>query len=62
MNIIGLDFDNTLIEYDLLFYKTALEFKLIPENTIKSKVGVRDYLLSIGKEKFLLNYREVYGK
>jgi hypothetical protein len=63
MNIIGLDFDNTLIDYDLLFYKTALEFKLIPKHTIRTKVAVRDYLLSIGKEDFFTELQgEVYGK
>ena len=62
MKIIGLDFDNTLIDYDLLFYKTALELKLIPENIIKSKVGVRDYLLSVDKEKFFTELQgEIYG-
>ena len=62
MNIIGLDFDNTLIDYDLLFYKTALELNIIPENTIKTKLGVRDYLLSIGKEEiFTALQGEVYG-
>ena len=45
MNHIGLDFDNTIIDYDFLFYKLALELKLIPIDIHKSKVGVRDYSL-----------------
>lgn len=62
MNIIGLDFDNTLIDYDLLFYKTAVELNIVPENTTKTKLGVREYLLSIGKEKiFTALQGEVYG-
>ena len=48
--IIGLDFDNTLID-DYLFYKTALDSELIPINITKSKVGVRNYLLNEGKEE-----------
>ena len=54
MNIIGLDFDNTLIDYDLLFYKTAIDLNIVPENTTKTKLGVREYLLSIGKEKIFI--------
>ena len=34
---LGLDFDNTLISYDLIFYETAREFKLIPKELKKIK-------------------------
>tara|TARA_S200000501_G_C20866012_1_gene761964 strand:- start:1558 stop:2163 length:606 start_codon:yes stop_codon:yes gene_type:complete len=62
MNLIGLDFDNTLINYDFLFYKVALEFNLIPEHIQKSKVGVRDYLIKIGNEEAFTEIQgEVYG-
>tara|TARA_Y100000991_G_C21955137_1_gene341684 strand:- start:512 stop:1123 length:612 start_codon:yes stop_codon:yes gene_type:complete len=62
MKIIGLDFDNTLIDYDYLFYKTALDSELIPINITKSKVGVRNYLLNEGKEElFTILQGEVYG-
>ena len=36
--IIGIDFDNTIIKYDELFYKISLEQNLIPSNIIKDKV------------------------
>lgn len=63
MNHIGLDFDNTLIDYDFLFYKLAIELNLIPEDTQKSKVGVREYLIKIGREKAFTELQgEVYGK
>jgi hypothetical protein len=48
--LVGLDFDNTIVNYDNLFYTLALEKKLIPENTPKTKVAVRDYLKKEGKE------------
>ena len=63
MNHIGLDFDNTIIDYDFLFYKLALELKLIPIDIHKSKVGVRDYLIKIGQGKAFTELQgEVYGK
>jgi len=42
--IIGVDFDNTIISYDNLFHKIAVELKLIPSTTGKSKKQVRDTL------------------
>lgn len=63
MKLIGLDFDNTLIDYDLLFYDTAFNLDLIPQNIKKSKIAVREYLLKIGKEDFFTMIQgEVYGK
>ena len=59
---LGLDFDNTLIDYDEVFYEVALEKKLIPEGIEKTKVEVRNYLKDIGKEEdFTLLQGEVYG-
>jgi hypothetical protein len=48
--LIGLDFDNTIVNYDSLFYKVALEKALIPATTPVNKVAVRDYLRSTGRE------------
>lgn len=63
MTLLGLDFDNTLVEYDLLFFETALEHNLIPSSLPKNKTSVRDYLRSIGNEdRFTLLQGEVYGK
>ena len=43
MKIIGLDFDNTLTIYDNLFYVTAKDLKLIPDNLKAEKVIIRKY-------------------
>ncbi len=59
---IGLDFDNTLISYDALFYKVALEKGLIPKELEPTKLGVRNYLRSISQDNnFTLLQGEVYG-
>jgi hypothetical protein len=41
---IGFDFDNTIVTYDELFYKVAIENALIPAELPRSKLAVRDYL------------------
>tara|TARA_B100000965_G_C19541882_1_gene735955 strand:- start:257 stop:856 length:600 start_codon:yes stop_codon:yes gene_type:complete len=59
---IGLDFDNTLINYDVIFHKTAVEKGLIPESVSKNKVAVRDFLRFNGNDnQFTLLQGEVYG-
>lgn len=55
---IGLDFDNTIVSYDSLFHKVALENGYINETIAASKVSVRDYLRSIDKE---LAWTEMQG-
>ena len=63
MSYVGLDFDNTIIDYDRLFYFTALNLKLIPNNVNKSKVAVRKYLIDNGMEHFFtLLQGKVYGE
>jgi hypothetical protein len=47
---IGIDFDNTIVSYDALFHKVALERGLIPHDIPVNKVAVRDYLRLAGKE------------
>lgn len=47
---IGLDFDNTIVSYDALFHKVALEGGWITTDVLVSKVSVRDHLRSIGQE------------
>ena len=47
---IGLDFDNTIVSYDALFHKVALEGGWIDAGLPVSKVSVRDHLRSIDKE------------
>ena len=43
---LGLDFDNTIVSYDALFHKVALEGSLIPADVAPTKLNVRDYLRS----------------
>jgi hypothetical protein len=47
---IGIDFDNTIVSYDALFHKVALERTLIPPELASTKLSVRDYLRQAGKE------------
>ncbi|APW41610.1 haloacid dehalogenase-like hydrolase [Rhodoferax saidenbachensis] len=47
---IGIDFDNTIVSYDALFYKVAREQDVVPADTPVNKVAVRDYLRQVGKE------------
>jgi hypothetical protein len=48
--IIGVDFDNTIVCYDSLFHKLAVEQGLVPANLPPAKNAVRDYLRQIGQE------------
>ena len=62
MTKLGLDFDNTLVCYDKLFHKLALEKGLIDESLPADKTAIRDYLRSQGQdEQFTLLQGEVYG-
>ncbi|MEI6559663.1 MAG: hypothetical protein WCO00_14770 [Rhodospirillaceae bacterium] len=47
---IGLDFDNTIVSYDRLFHKVAVEGGHVPVDLPVSKLAVRDYLRGIGRE------------
>lgn len=47
---VGLDFDNTLIRYDQLFYQLACEQAELPESASPTKNGVRDYLRQHDRE------------
>ena len=59
---LGIDFDNTLITYDAIFKKAALEKELIPINFPESKNLIRNYLIDRNQEKlFTMLQGEVYG-
>ncbi len=59
---LGIDFDNTLITYDALFKKAALEKDLIPIDFPESKYLIRNYLRERDQEKlFTILQGEVYG-
>ena len=47
---IGIDFDNTLVRYDALFHRVALEEGLIPAVLPVNKNAVRDHLRAQGIE------------
>ena len=60
--LIGIDFDNTIIQYDDLFYHHALSKKLIPEELAKDKVAVRDYMRSKNiEDEWTVIQGEIYG-
>ncbi|MBX9963537.1 MAG: haloacid dehalogenase-like hydrolase [Burkholderiales bacterium] len=48
--LIGLDFDNTIVSYDVLFHRAAQEKGLIPDGIVESKLAVRDYLRRLDRE------------
>jgi hypothetical protein len=59
---IGLDFDNTIVSYDALFHKVAVEQSLVPAEIPKSKLAVRDYLRKMGNEEAWIEMQGyVYG-
>jgi len=47
---IGIDFDNTIVSYDALFHRVALERGLIPPDVPVNKSEVRNHLRRIGRE------------
>ncbi len=48
--VIGVDFDNTIVSYEGVFYLAALERNLIPSDLPPSKGSIRDYFRSSGRE------------
>ena len=62
--IIGVDFDNTIVCYDKIFYEVAVNRKIVDSNfSFESKEQVRNHLREQGKETdwtILQGY--VYGK
>ena len=47
---LGTDFDNTLVNYDGLFHRAAVERGLVPAETPPTKNSVRDHLRAVGRE------------
>ena len=63
MKKIGIDFDNTIVVYNSLFYKIALDKKLIPAEFPRNKIKIRDFLRNQNKDhEFTKLQSEVYGK
>lgn len=61
---VGIDFDNTLIDYDEVMYQVALEQNLIPIHLKKSKTEIRNYIknLSDGELKWRQLQAVVYSE
>ena len=60
---IGIDFDNTLVSYDNVFLRAAIDRKLLPEHFIGDKTEVRDSIRSrVGDEQWAKLQAEVYGR
>ena len=60
---IGIDFDNTIVLYDRLFYDYALQQGLIDKGTEKTKSAVRKALIKDQKEETFTEIQGiVYGK
>ena len=60
--VIGIDFDNTLVSYDALFHRIAVEREHVPADTAVNKRAVRDHYRSTGREEeWTLLQGEVYG-
>lgn len=60
--IIGVDFDNTLVCYDEIFHRLALERGLITPDVTPTKTDVRNHLRRMGNEQAFTELQgEVYG-
>jgi len=59
---LGIDFDNTLVCYDGVFHRVAMEKGLIPSDVPANKGSVRDYLREQGQENLWIEIQGyVYG-
>jgi hypothetical protein len=59
---IGIDFDNTIVSYDVLFHRVAVDQGAVPADLPQSKLAVRDYLRADGREPVWTEMQgEVYG-
>ncbi len=62
MTLLGLDFDNTLVEYDNVFHQLATEKKLIDQSISPTKTAIRNHLRQKGlDQQFTLLQAEAYG-
>lgn len=48
--LLGIDFDNTIVSYDLLFHRVAHDAGLIPVTVAVTKEAVRQHLINRGEE------------
>ena len=60
---VGIDFDNTLVSYDDVFLRAAIERKLLPQLFTGDKTAVRDSIrLAAGDAEWAKLQAEVYGR
>ncbi|MBI4125632.1 MAG: haloacid dehalogenase-like hydrolase [Deltaproteobacteria bacterium] len=60
--IIGIDFDNTLVDYTGVFHRVAVDLGWIPASVRPDKTSVRDYLRGKGGEELWIELQGlVYG-
>lgn len=60
---VGIDFDNTLISYDDVFLRTAIERAFLPKNFTGDKTAVRDSIrAAAGDAQWAKLQAEVYGR
>lgn len=61
--IIGIDFDNTIIDYNCLFYNAGLSLGVLPVNSSQDKITIRRMLVERGLEDNWVKIQGlVYGK
>jgi hypothetical protein len=48
--VIGIDFDNTIVCYDDVFARAAVDLGLVPPHAATSKTAIRDHLRAAGQE------------
>lgn len=59
---VGVDFDNTIVSYDTLFHRVALQLDLVPEDLPRTKLAVREHLRRTGREELWTELQgTVYG-
>src|SRR3989338_2521993 len=61
---LGIDFDNTIVNYDQVLYKAALEAGLIKPGAEKNKKGIRDSIRKLpdGELQWQILQAHVYGR
>ena len=61
--IIGIDFDNTIINYTNSFIDLSKKKKLVPKKNNKNKISIKNYLIKKNIEyEWTILQGEVYGK
>ena len=63
-HIIGVDLDNTLISYDELIYRCAVDAGLIPATTRRHKKTIRDHIRQLpdGERSWIQLQVYIYGE